>query len=120
MHQVLSPAKPVSILPYIGLSAVKSSVVTLRAQHLGAGGGAARGGGARAGRDAALHAAVRRRRAPACHTVRRYPSARVYPHRDRDYPRAGDIDRFKSLVSLCARKRGSERWTLTTFIDRLQ
>lgn len=37
--------------------------VTLRAQHLRAGGGAARGGGARARRDAPLHAAVRRGRA---------------------------------------------------------
>lgn len=35
--------------------------VTLRAQHLGAGGGAARGLRARARRDGALHPAVRRR-----------------------------------------------------------
>lgn len=41
--------------------------VTLCAQHLRAGGGAARGGGARARRDAALNAAVRGRRTPACH-----------------------------------------------------
>lgn len=35
--------------------------VTLCAQHLGAGGGPPGGGRSRAGRDAALHAAVRRR-----------------------------------------------------------
>lgn len=42
---------------------VRGERVTLRAQHLRAGGGAARGGGARARRDAPLHAAVRRGRA---------------------------------------------------------